>query len=325
MTRLLIDTDCAADDAVAILMALRAPDVEVAALTTVAGNVALEQATRNALVTLEVADRTDIPVHQGAAEPLEHEIGFATDVHGDDGMGNIHRETEHTPAPDAALDATLAWLRTAGPELTWVALGPLTNVAHAIQADPDACRSVRELLVMGGVGDGVGNVTPAAEFNFWVDPHAAHLVLTAGLPIRLVGWDISRRDALLSETEREALRASGDPVAEFAVRVTQGLYEFSSAKHHPGFMDLPDPIAMAAVLASEHAQWARRWVDVETRGGLTRGALVVDHLATSGNEPNVELCTRYEPAQFRRLLFDLLTSGTRQDEGRTTPVSVPRS
>jgi purine nucleosidase len=322
---LLIDTDTAADDAVAILMALRAPDVEVAALTTVAGNVPLDQATHNALVTLEVAGRPDVPVHAGAAAPLVEEIGFATDVHGNDGMGDIDRAATSDSHGDDALDATLALLRASGPEITWVALGPLTNIAHAVAADPDVCRSVRELVVMGGVGDGVGNVTPAAEYNFWVDPHAAETVLQAGITTRLVGWDISRRDALVSERDLDALRNSGDPAAEFAVRITRGLYEFSSKKHHPGFMDLPDPVAMAAALAPEHADWARRWVAVETEGSLTRGALVVDHLGTSGNEPNVDLCTAYEPAAFRQLLHELLTSGSRHASGRPTSSTVPEA
>jgi purine nucleosidase len=306
--RLLIDTDTAADDAVAILMALRAPDAEVVALTTVAGNVSLEQATDNALLTLEVADRADIPVHTGAAAPLVKELEFATNVHGADGLSDTRRSVRGVPHADPALDATLAHLRATGPELTWVALGPLTNVAHAVQADSEGCRAVRRVVVMGGVGDGVGNVTPAAEFNFWADPHAAHIVLTAGLPVRLVGWDISRRDALVSTADLASLGASGDPVAEFAVEVTRCLYEFSSTHHHPGFMDLPDPVAMAAALAPEHATWVKRWADVETEGHLTRGALVVDHLGTSGNEPNIELCTRYEPERFRALLHELLTT-----------------
>jgi purine nucleosidase len=306
--RLLIDTDTAADDAVAILMALRAPDVDVVALTTVAGNVSLAQATQNALLTLEVAGRTDVPVHAGAAAPLDHELEFATDVHGPDGLSGMGRPVAGASHPDSALDATLTHLRADGPELTWVAMGPLTNLAHAVQADAESCRSVRRLVVMGGVGDGVGNVTPAAEFNFWADPHAAHIVLGAGLPVWLVGWDVSRRDALVTGADLAALRASGDPVAEFAVEVTQGLYEFSSTHHHPGSMDLPDPVAMAAALAPEHAAWVDRWVDVETDGRLTRGALVVDHLGTSGNPPNVELCTQYEPACFRALVHELLTT-----------------
>lgn len=306
--RLLIDTDTAADDAVAILMALRAPGTDVVALTTVAGNVSLDQATRNALLTLEVADRAEIPVHMGAAAPLAHELEFASNVHGDDGLSGSSRPARGAPHRDPALDATLAHLRAAGPDLTWVALGPLTNLAHAIETDADACRRVRRVVVMGGVGDGVGNVTPAAEFNFWADPQAAHVVLTAGLPVRLVGWDISRRDSLVSDADLAALRASGDPAAAFAVAVTRCLYEFSSTHHHPGFMDLPDPVAMAAALAPEHATWADRWADVETEGRLTRGALVVDHLGTSGNEPNIELCTHYEPERFRALLHELLTT-----------------
>ena len=306
--KLLVDTDTAADDAVAILLALRTPGVEVLALTTVAGNVHVDQSTANALVTLDVAGRLDVPVHQGAAAPLLASLEHATDVHGHDGLGGNDFPPVGAAHAEPTLDATLALLRAHGPDLTWVALGPLTNVALAVLTDPEACRRVRRLVVMGGVGDGVGNVTPAAEFNFWADPEAARIVLRAGLPLWLVGWDVSRRDALVGEADLEVLRLSHDPAAQFTVAVTRTLYEFTAAKHHAGAMDLPDPIAMAAALEPEHATWRRVHADVETHGELTRGAVVVDHLATTGLAPNVDLCTGFDPARFRALLLERLTT-----------------
>lgn len=304
--RLLIDTDTAADDAVALLLALRSPGVEVAALTIVAGNVIVEQATRNALATLAVAGRLDVPVHVGARAPLLQRISFATEVHGRDGLGDSDLPPVGAPSPVGALDATLALLRAHGPELTWVALGPLTNVATAVLADPDACRRVRELVVMGGVGDGVGNVTPAAEYNFWVDPEAARIVLRAGIPIRLVGWDLSRQpDALFTADDRAALAAAG-PLGAFAVRVTRRLWEFATGNHHRAGMDLPDPIAVAGAVAPALLTWTPRWVDVECRGELTRGAAVVDHLAISGHAPNVELASALDGPRFKSLVLERL-------------------
>jgi purine nucleosidase len=305
--RLLIDTDTAADDAVALLLALRSPGVEVSALTIVAGNVPLEQATRNALATLDVAGRLDVPVHVGAAEPLLQPIAFATEVHGEDGLGDVHLPPVGEPSAVAALDATLELVRSHGPELTWVALGPLTNVATAVLADPVACGRVRELVIMGGVGDGVGNVTPAAEYNFWVDPEAARIVLRAGIPIRLVGWDVSRRpEALVTAEDRAALAAAG-PLGAFSARITRRLWEFATSKHHRGGMDLPDPIAVAGTVVPELLTWAPRWVDVECRGELTRGASVVDHLAVTGHRPNVQLATAIDAAGFKALLLRRLS------------------
>lgn len=312
--QLLIETDPGADDALAILLALRTPGVDVVALNTVAGNVDVDQATRNALIVLEVAGRADIPVHRGAAVPLSAApVEPATDFHGEDGLGDQGFEANGRAHDAPALDATLALLRSRGPELSWVVLGPLTNVAHAIQADPDACRRVGRLVVMGGTGDGIGNVTPAAEFNFWADPEAARIVLHAGLPLFLVGWDVSRRDARIGPSELEQLRASSDPVAQFAVAATTR-YRAACAEvgggAADGSMDLPDPVAIAAALEPERATWRRIAGDVELRGELTRGALVLDHWGTTGHEPNLELCTGFDPDHFRALLVQRLTAAS---------------
>jgi len=304
--RLLIDTDTAADDAVAILLALTAPDIDVLALTIVAGNVAVEQGTRNALATLNAAGRLDVPVHPGAAAPLLRPLVLSTEVFGADGLGDVNLPSVGTPAAEKAVDATLRLIRAHGPDLTWVALGPLTNIASAILADPHACRTVRELVIMGGIGDGVGNVTPVAEYNVWVDPEAARIVLHAGIPIRLVGWDVARRPEALIDSETRASLAQAGPLGAFAHRITTKLWDFSTTKHHRGGMDFADPVAMAGAVARELLTFAPRYVDVETAGELTRGASVVDHLASTGNPPNVHLAKGIDGLAFKRLLLRCL-------------------
>jgi purine nucleosidase len=309
--RLLIDTDPGADDAIAILLALRTPGVEVTAITTVAGNIGLDQTTRNALKILEVAGRRDIPVHRGAAVALAAGvIESAANVHGDDGMGDHDFEPVGEPHEASALDATLALLERDAPSITWVTLGPLTNVAHAVQEQPELCRRVGRLVVMGGTSDGVGNVTPAAEFNFWADPEAARVVLNAGLPVQLVGWDVSRRDALVGPSDLARLRASNDPVAQFAVQVSRRYLDHSGSVGTRGSMDLPDAAAMFATLEPADTRWRSIAVDVECRGELTRGAMVVDHWGTTGARPNVDLCTGIPPEAFRAVLVERLTSGS---------------
>lgn len=310
--RLLIDTDPGADDAIAILFALRTPGVRVAALTTVAGNIGIDQTTRNALKVLDVAGRLDIPVHRGAGAGLvAGAVESAANVHGDDGLGDQGFEPVGEAHPDPALGATLALLEQDAAAITWVALGPLTNVAHAVQAAPDLCRRVGRLVVMGGTGDGVGNVTPAAEFNIWADPEAARIVLHAGLRVQLVGWDVSRRDAVLEPADLERLRASDDPAAQFALAVTRRYLEHAGTVGTPGSMDLPDAAAMFAMLEPDATRWRSVAVDVECRGELTRGALVIDHWGTTGADPNVELCTGIDATRFRELLVERLTSGGR--------------
>lgn len=308
MKPLLIDTDPGADDAVAIAMALRHPGADVVALTTVAGNAGLDLSTRNALIVLDATGHGDVPVHPGAASPLELGWETAGHIHGEDGLGDQGFAAVGRPHETPALEATLGLLRERGPDLTWVALGPLTNIAQAVLADPDACRRVGKLVVMGGTGDGVGNVTPAAEFNFWADPHAAQIVLRSGIPCTLVGWDVSRRDALISDTERETLRRSDDPLAAFILAATSVLFGFTSRREPLGTMDLPDPLAVVAALEPERGEWSEVSADVECHGDHTRGALVIDHLGAHDGQRNVTLCTGFDSEHFRRLFVQLLTS-----------------
>src|SRR4051794_327103 len=218
MRTFLIDTDTASDDAVALIMALRHPDVNVAAIAVVAGNVPVEQATRNALYVAELCGRHDVPVHAGAARPLVREPEHAHWFHGRDGLGD-----QNYPPPTSccrtehASDAIIETIRR-HPGLTLVTLGPLTNVALALSRAPQIAPQIGRCVIMGGNPCCEGNVTPAAEYNIWVDPEAARIVLRSGMPaIELIGWQLCRGEANLREDDIAAVRAIDTPLAHFAL------------------------------------------------------------------------------------------------------------
>ncbi|NDJ61982.1 MAG: nucleoside hydrolase, partial [Chloroflexi bacterium] len=192
----IIDTDTASDDAVALIMALRAPDIEVAAITVVSGNVAVDQGVRNALYTVELCGAA-VPVYRGADRPLLRPVSHAHWFHGDDGFGNMqYPPPRRHPAAGHAVTALIDSIR-ANPGAVLVTLGPLTNVALAVQQAPDIVGNISRCVVMGGAANTVGNVTPAAEYNIWCDPEAARMAFRSGLPIEMVGWELCRGAATL--------------------------------------------------------------------------------------------------------------------------------
>jgi purine nucleosidase len=286
MRTFLIDTDTASDDAVAILMALAAPDVRVAALTVVAGNVSLEQGARNALYTCEIAG-VEIPVHLGAAAPLTRRHLDAHWFHGEDGFGD-----QNYPAPKRAAErenAVEALIRHAAaePGLTLVTLGPLTNIALALAQDPGFAENVGRCVVMGGAPCCEGNATPAAEYNIWVDPEAARKTFRSKLPIEMVGWHVSRGDAVLTDAECDALLASGAPKARFAVECNAQARRAYFTQTGQRGLSLADPTAMAVALDRDiGTSWSRHFVEIECASELTRGMTIVDRLNVTHDETN---------------------------------------
>jgi len=282
----LIDTDTASDDAVALIMALRAPDVHVRAITTVAGNVPVAQATRNALYVAELCG-TRVPVFGGAARPIWREHATADWFHGKDGLGD-----RGYPAPSRsaemghAVDAIVAAIQ-AHPGLVLVTLGPLTNVALALSKAPEIARNVSRCVVMGGNPCCEGNVTPAAEYNMWVDPEAARVVLRSGLPIELVGWHLCRGEAVLSAGDVEHTLALGTPLARFAIECNSRAMEAYRIQTGETGISLPDPVAMCIALdPTVCTAVSRHYVDVEVGSDLTRGMTVVDRLGVAADERN---------------------------------------
>jgi purine nucleosidase len=286
----LIDTDTASDDAVALIMALRAePPVRVAAITSVAGNVPVAQATRNALYTVELCGATT-PVYSGADRPLTRLYQSAHWFHGKDGLGDHNYPAPKQQArPGHAVDAIIETIH-ANPGIVVVTLGPLTNLALAIRRDPAIVHKVSRCVVMGGNPCCEGNVTPAAEYNIWVDPEAASIVLHSGMPIELIGWHLCRGNAIINDREIEQILGFGTPTARFAVECNSRAIEAIRIQTGEQGISLPDPVAMGIAIdptlvtrSSQHS------VRVETASDLTRGMTVVDRLNVAGDDRNREI------------------------------------
>jgi purine nucleosidase len=282
----LIDTDTASDDAVALIMALRAPDVRVAAITTVAGNVDVQQATRNGLYTAELCG-ANVAVYSGAEKPLLRAYTNATWFHGRDGLGDHnypapHRSHESLHAVDAIIEAI-----EANPGLVVVTLGPLTNLALALAKKPAIAAKVGRCVVMGGAPCCEGNVTPAAEYNIWVDPEAARVVMLSGLPVELIGWQLSRGEAALNGEDIGQIQEFQTPLGRFAIECNSHARQAYKVQTGEDGISLPDPIAMCVALdPSVGTEWSEDYVDVETQSELTRGMTVVDRLNVAEDQRN---------------------------------------
>lgn len=282
----LIDTDTASDDAVALIMALRSPLVQVLAITTVVGNVDVQQATRNALYTTELCG-SSVPVFIGAEKPLKRVHRDATWFHGRDGLGD-HGYPPPRRAPEAksAIDAIIDTIES-HPGLALVTLGPLTNVALAVQRNPGIAAKVSRCVLMGGAPCCEGNVTPAAEYNIWCDPEAARIVMRSGLSIELVGWHLCRGEALLNPSDIQQVLSLGTPVATFAMECNSTAQAAILTQTGENGICLPDPVAMAvAIDPSIVTSQSAHFVDVETESELTRGTTVVDRLNVAHDERN---------------------------------------
>src|SRR6201998_764750 len=282
----LIDTDTASDDAVALIMALRAPDVHVAAITIVAGNVDVQQATRNALYTVELCG-AKAPVYSGAEKPLLRTYENATWFHGRDGLGD-HNYPAPSQSPEKlhAADAIIGTIE-ANPGLVLVTLGPLTNIALALSKRPEIAAKVSRCVVMGGAPCCEGNVTPAAEYNIWVDPEAARIVMRSGLPVELIGWHLCRGEAVLGEADIKHVKGFNTTLAQFAIECNSHARSAYKMQTGEDGICLPDPVAMSTALdPTVGTDWSQHFVEVETQSELARGMTVVDRLNVAGDDRN---------------------------------------
>ena len=284
--KILIDTDTASDDAVALMMALRSPDVSVLAITTVAGNVSVEQGTRNALFTAELCGSA-VPIFSGAAAPLVRPLEDAVWFHGRDGLGDYGYQSAARAAEDGFAVAAMVRIIQAHPGIEVITLGPLTNLALALRQWPQLAANVSRCVVMGGAPCCEGNVTPAAEYNFWVDPEAAQVVLRSQLPIELVGWQLSRGAAVVNGQEIEDILALRTKFAEFAIRSNDVAVKAYRTQTGEAGIALPDPTAMAILLDPALASvCSEHYMDVQVDSGITRGMSVVDRLGVAEDARN---------------------------------------
>ena len=303
----IIDCDPGHDDALAILFALGSPDeLDVLALTAVAGNVPLTLTERNARKVCELAGRPDLPVYAGCARPLMRDLVTAEHVFGSTGLEGPELPEPRMPLARAhAVDAIVDLLRSHPAEtITLCPMGPLTNIAMALRKAPDIAPRIKEIVLMGGAM-GEGNTTPAAEFNIYVDPHAAKVVFEAGVPLTMLGLDVSRQ-ALLTSDRLEAIRRLGTPFS----RTVVGLLEFYSRYHQTrrGRVGAPlhDPCVIAYVLEPGLFRGRTCHVAIETQGEHTLGRTVVDWSGRTSHRRNATVINEIDADGFFALLTERL-------------------
>ncbi len=306
--KIIIDTDPGQDDAVAILLALASPEeIEVLGITAVAGNVPLALTARNARIICELAGRRDIAVHAGCEGPLRHPLVTAEHVHGKTGLdGPDLPDPTMALAPGHGVDFIIDTLRRepAG-SVTICALGPLTNVAMALRKAPDIAGQVREIVLMGGAYFEVGNITPTAEFNIYVDPEAADIVMRSGIGITIMPLDVTHK-ALVTSARNDAFRAIGSRVGDAVAQMTDFFERFDKEKYGSDGAPLHDPCVIAWLIRPELFSGRLINVEIETGSPLTRGMTVADWWRVSGREPNATFIGDIDADGFFALLCERL-------------------
>jgi purine nucleosidase/pyrimidine-specific ribonucleoside hydrolase len=305
--KIILDCDPGHDDAVAILLAHATPEVELLAITTVAGNQTLEKTTLNARRICTLAGITDVPIAAGSSQPLVRDLRVAHDIHGESGLDGPTFGEPTVPVDDRhAVDLIVELVRTHAGEVTIVPVGPLTNVAAALQRDPGLAALIPEIVFMGG-STGRGNTTPLAEFNIFDDPEAAQLVLDAEIPMTMIGLNLTHQ-ALATPAVIDRIASLGTPVA---VAVRDLMTFFAAAYDNVfGLADPPvhDPCAVACVARPELVRSQDAFVAVETQGRWTAGATVVDLHGVLGHEPNVSVALELDVDGFWDLVVEALAT-----------------
>ncbi len=303
--RILIDTDPGQDDAVALLTALASPELDVVAITTVAGNVPLPLTSRNARMMVELAGRTDVPVHAGCPRPMVRTLYTAEYVHGPSGIDGAELPEPTIPlAPGHAVDVLVDTVMAAEPgELTFCTLGPLTNVAMAIVKEPRIAGRLAGLVMMGGGFFEGGNVTPAAEFNIYVDPHAAHVVFTSGVPITMLPLDVTHK-ALTSDARIARFRSLGTRAGDAVAGMLDFFDRYDEEKYGTDGAPLHDPCVIAYLLEPSLFAGRRCHVDIEHHSETTMGMTLVDWWGVTKRDPNALVIDTVHADGYFELLVD---------------------
>jgi len=303
---LVIDTDTAADDCFALLVGLLDPRADLLAVTIVAGNVGFDQQVHNALLTIDLAGRSgEVPVFTGARQPLERDWIDAEEVHGD-GVGGLRLENAELESSGDDAVGELVRIAAAYPgQLRIVAIGPLTNIALAVQRDPGFVANLGAIFVMGGSVNARGNITPAAEYNIYVDPEAAKIVFDAGFAdVRIISWDpLTITDAVFGPDRIDRIAALDTPLSRFFIRANQATFDFDFVAGLGGSSHCDSLTALLAIDDTVALASARYHLDVETVGELTRGATVFDWRAT---ETNVTVVERADGERFFDYMLAML-------------------
>ena len=304
MRKYIIDTDTASDDAVALVIALRSPDIEVLALTCTGGNLSLAKTTRNARISVAFADSYQPKIYAGMERPLIKLLSVGEHVHGKDGLGDMNYPEPVIPLEDGhAVDAILQIARSQK-DVGIITLGPLTNIAMAILEDPEAMANITEIIAMGGQYQMPNGCTANAEFNIWVDGEAARIVLESGIPITMVPLDVCYGETEITAQDRAHLKSLKTARGDFFVDCNRRLLEYNQRSYDKDIISLPDPTAIAVALDPTIVTGS---IDVFTRielkSPLSYGELIYDFNGRLNRKPNVRLITSIDAKRFKELLF----------------------
>lgn len=309
MKRVILDTDTAGDDCFAILIALMHPNLKLEAITIAGGNVGFDQQVENALYTVQVAGKGGtVPVYKGCEAPLlgKHETVEA--VHGRDGMGDsFFDKAVQRPESEHAVDVIIQKAHQYAGELSLLAIAPLTNIAMALQRDPSIAGKIERIYVMGGTNNALGNIKPTVEYNFWVDPEAARIVLRSGVPITMVGWEMCTRYSIMDDNDHAEIDLLNTAGSRFFHDVNRVVMKFNKEVHRLNGTTHPDALLVAVAADSAvMTKGTEYFVDVELAGEYTRGYSVVDINGRLGRVANVTVCEEVDRDRFKGMLVDVL-------------------
>ncbi len=304
MKKVIIDVDTGIDDAIGILLAEKSGEADILGITTVNGNTSLEQATINTRKVTTLLGRDDLKVVQGASRPLIREPFFEVSVHGNDGIGGALKDMKVEIRDEGfAPDFIIEQAKQHPGEITVILLAPLTNMALAIRKEPRLKEWLKEFVIMGGAVDHPGNITPTAEYNMYIDPEAAKIVFHSGIPITLVGLDVTA-NTLLTKKDVEAIQPG--PARDFVAESTVHYMNHYLKRNGHEACSMHDPLAVGVALDRTLVKTEKYFVDVETKSELCDGQTVCDFKNYYKKEPNVDVCMAVDDARFIRKLVDTL-------------------
>lgn len=302
--RIILDTDPGIDDALAFLLALASPEISLEGITTVHGNASTPQTTRNALAVLELARAAQVPVYQGCDFPLVKEPLLSPETHGNSGLGYAQLPEPTTRAQTQyACDFLIEKIMSNPGEITLVAIGPLTNVALALRKEPCIAQNVKEVFAMGGAIFHPGNTTAQAEYNVYVDPHAAHVIFHSGIPITLTPLDVTYQ-CVFAFDDLNRLKKIDSPITQFIAEATRFYMEFHDEYQNIEGCVINDPLTLALTFMPEICDYQNLVVDVDLCDGVGLGNTFADIYNYEKKKPNLRVAMGIRPRQFMELFLE---------------------
>jgi purine nucleosidase len=302
--RIIIDTDPGIDDSLAILLALASPELTLDGVSTIHGNSSTTQGTINALSVLELAKASHVPVYKGCELPLVQPSMLAPETHGEQGIGYAKLSAPQTkPQVQKGSDFLIQKIMSTPGEITLVCIGPLTNVALAIRQEPRIVENIKEVFIMGGAIRHEGNTTPLAEFNTYVDPHAAHIVFHSGMPITLTPLDVTYQCIFLKEDLNRLLKINS-PITKFIADATRFYMEFHDEYQKIDGCVINDPLTLALTFMPRICSYQDLYVDVDLSGGVSMGNTFADFYHMTGKPANMKVALGVKPRDFMKLFLE---------------------